>query len=84
MMKRRIIAWALLAGFVLLLLNILIFRFYLELCSAAYIIIVMAFVLTGGNLFSAKPENDPGPGGRNDEADGGGNDESNGGDKGEN
>jgi len=49
--KKRILAWVLLVGFVLLLLNILLFRFYLELSSIVYIIIIVAFLLTGGNMF---------------------------------
>jgi hypothetical protein len=47
-MKRRIIAWILLIGFVLLLLNLLVFKVYLELFSILYIIIFVAFIFLQG------------------------------------
>jgi hypothetical protein len=49
-MKRRIFAWVLLAGFVLLILNLIVFRFYWQLSMVAYLVIVFAFVLTNGRL----------------------------------
>ncbi|NLK86876.1 MAG: hypothetical protein GX279_05215 [Clostridiaceae bacterium] len=44
-MKRRIIAWALLAGFVLLLLNVMFIKFYWQLSMVIYIIIAFAFLI---------------------------------------
>lgn len=44
-MKRRILAWVLLAGFVLLLLNIMFIRFYWQLSVMIYLIIAFAFLL---------------------------------------
>lgn len=49
-MKRRIFAWILLAGFVFLILNLIVFRFYWQLSMVVYIIIVFAFMLTNGKL----------------------------------
>lgn len=51
-MKRRIIAWILLIGFVLLLLNLLVFKVYLELFSILYIIIFVAFIFLQGRQVS--------------------------------
>ena len=53
-MKKRIVAWVLLAGFVLLLLNILVFRFYWQLSAVAYFIIMFAFLLTNGRLINVQ------------------------------
>jgi membrane protein implicated in regulation of membrane protease activity len=50
-MNKRVFAWILLIAFVLLLLNILVFRVYWELFIIVYIIIVVAFILSGGKLF---------------------------------
>lgn len=50
-MNKRVFAWILLIAFVLLLLNILVFRVYWELFMIVYIIIVVAFILSGGKLF---------------------------------
>jgi len=47
-MKRRIIAWIVLAGFVLLLLNLIVFRFQWQLSLTAYVIIVFVYMLTNG------------------------------------
>lgn len=58
-MKKRVIAWILLASFVLLLLNLIIFRFYWQLSMGVYIIIVIAFVLTNGRLFEAQGDDEP-------------------------
>lgn len=44
-MKKRIIAWVLLAGFVFLILNILIFKIFTELSFLVYLVIVAYFVL---------------------------------------
>ncbi|MGE5615095.1 MAG: hypothetical protein ACM3XR_11900 [Bacillota bacterium] len=56
-MKKRIIAWILLAGFVLLLLNLIIFRFYWQLSMIVYIVIVIAFVMTNGKLIDIQDDN---------------------------
>jgi membrane protein implicated in regulation of membrane protease activity len=53
-MKKRIIAWILLAGFVMLLLNLIVFRFYWQLSMVVYIIIVIVFILTNGKLFETQ------------------------------
>ncbi|AEV68450.1 hypothetical protein Clocl_1841 [Acetivibrio clariflavus DSM 19732] len=45
-MKRRIIAWCLLIGFVLLLLNILIFKKFLQASFFVYIVICAYFLMT--------------------------------------
>jgi hypothetical protein len=49
-MKRRIFAWVLLIGFLLLLLNLLVFRFYWQLSMVVYLIIGFAFLLTNGRF----------------------------------
>ncbi len=49
-MKKRIFAWILLGGFVLLILNLLVIRLYWKESMVVYLIIVFAFVLTNGNL----------------------------------
>lgn len=49
-MKRRIFAWILLAGFVLLILNLLVIRLYWKESMVIYLIIVFAFMLTNGNM----------------------------------
>lgn len=49
-MKKRIFAWILLAGFVLLLLNLIVFKIHWQLSMAAYVIIVFAFLFANGNL----------------------------------
>ena len=49
-MLKRILAWIILAGFVLLLLNIVIFKFYWQVSLAVYIVIIIFFVLTNGKL----------------------------------
>lgn len=58
-MKKRVIAWILLAGFVLLLLNLIVFRFYWQLSMGVYIIIVIAFVLTNGRLLEVQADDEP-------------------------
>lgn len=57
-MNKRILAWILLIGFVLLLLNILVFRVYMELFLVIYIIIVFAFILSKGKLFQQDEPSD--------------------------
>jgi len=68
-MKRRIWAWTLLACFVLLLLNLLFFKFYWQLSLSIYVIIVFAFILYNGRAqriqdaekyFGKDADNDPG------------------------
>jgi len=44
-MVRRILAWVVLAGFVLLLLNVMFFRFYWQLSVAIYIIVMIGYIL---------------------------------------
>jgi ABC-type antimicrobial peptide transport system permease subunit len=44
-MARRILAWVLLAGFVLLLVNVMFFRLYWQLSIAIYIIVMIGYVL---------------------------------------
>lgn len=56
-MKKRIFAWVILIGFVLLLLNLIVFRFYWQLSMIAYIIIVFAFLLANGRLFKTPDQN---------------------------
>lgn len=46
-MLRRVAAWILLAGFVLLLLNITVFHVFLMPSVAVYAIIAIGFILTG-------------------------------------
>jgi len=53
-MIRRVMAWVLLAGFVLLLLNILMFHYYLEVCILIYLIIAIWFMFTNKPLPSRK------------------------------
>jgi len=53
-MMRRIMAWILLAGFVLLLLNIIMFQYYLEVSILVYLIIAIWFIFTNKPLPSRK------------------------------
>ncbi|HOQ37396.1 MAG TPA: hypothetical protein PK033_09330 [Acetivibrio sp.] len=46
-MIKRIIAWILLAGFILLLLNLAIFRIYWEISLTVYIFIMLIYVFFG-------------------------------------
>lgn len=49
-MKKRILAWVLLIGFVLLIINLLTFRLYLEVSLIIYTIVALTFVfLNMGN-----------------------------------
>lgn len=43
--KRRIFAWIMLAAFILLLVNIFVFKYYLELSAVIYMIICLYFFL---------------------------------------
>lgn len=53
-MIKRILAWIILVGFVLLLLNIAIFKFYWQASLAAYVVIVIFFVLTNGKIIPSQ------------------------------
>ncbi len=57
-MKKRIFAWVLLAGFVLLILNLFVFKFYWQLSMVVYLIIVFAFLLTNGKLVQTQNSNE--------------------------
>lgn len=57
-MKRRIFAWILLAGFILLILNLIVFRVYWQLSMVAYLVIVFAFLLTNGKLVHTQGADD--------------------------
>jgi len=46
LMKRRIVAWILLAGFILLLLNILVIGYQREISIIVYLIIAFYFIIT--------------------------------------
>ena len=50
-MNKRVFAWILLIAFVLLLLNLLVFRVYWEFFMVVYIIIAFAFIFSKGKLF---------------------------------
>ncbi len=45
-MVRRITAWVLLAGFLFLILNLIVLRYYWQLSMVIYLIIVFVFILT--------------------------------------
>ncbi len=49
-MKRRILAWVLLAGFLLLLINVMFIKFYWQLSMIVYMIIAFAFLMYNGKL----------------------------------
>ena len=57
-MKRRIFAWILLAGFILLILNLIVFRVYWQLSMVVYLVIVFAFLLTNGKLLHTQGADD--------------------------
>lgn len=44
-MAKRIFAWVMLLGFVALLLNIIVFRFYWELSMVIYLFILFSYIL---------------------------------------
>lgn len=45
-MKRRILAWVMLVGFVVLLVNIIVFRYMWELSIALYVVILLYYCFT--------------------------------------
>ena len=53
-MKKRVLAWILLAGFVALLLNILVFQMFLMQSFAVYAVIAVWFIFTNKPLPSNK------------------------------
>lgn len=55
-MNKRVFAWILLIAFVLLLLNIIVFRVYWEFFMVVYIIIVFAFIFSKGKLFQQEDD----------------------------
>ncbi|MEI6131540.1 MAG: hypothetical protein WCQ41_01780 [Bacillota bacterium] len=55
-MGKRIMAWALLVGFVLLIANIMSYRFYLEISLAIYLVVCIGFVFYSRTL---KPKFEP-------------------------
>jgi hypothetical protein len=64
-LRRRIIAWILLAAFVLLILNLILFKVYWQLSMVIYLIVMFAFILTnkkGGGYDKDNQYEDPEPG----------------------
>lgn len=57
-MKKRIIAWILLIGFILLLLNIVVFRVYWQLSVVVYILIAFTFVFSNGRINQTQYDED--------------------------
>jgi hypothetical protein len=55
-MLKRVLAWIILIGFVLLLLNIAIFHFYWQICLAVYVVIIIFFVLSNGKIVPVQTE----------------------------
>ncbi len=53
-MKKRVLAWILLAGFVLLILNIIVFHIFLMQSVAVYAVIAVWFIFTNKPLPSNK------------------------------
>ncbi|EMS71918.1 hypothetical protein [Ruminiclostridium cellobioparum] len=53
-MKKRVLAWILLAGFVLLILNIVVFQIFLMQSIAVYAVIAVWFIFTNKPLPSNK------------------------------
>ncbi len=53
-MVKRVFAWALLIGFVLLLLNIMVFHFYLIPSIAIYLVIAIWFIFNNKPIQSTK------------------------------
>jgi hypothetical protein len=56
MMLKRVLAWIILIGFVLLLLNIAIFHFYWQVSLAVYVVIIIFFVLSNGKIVPVQTE----------------------------
>lgn len=59
-MLKRVLVWILLIGFVLLLVNIMIFQFYLIPSIAVYLVIAIWFVFNNKPLPSPKTQNSSG------------------------
>ncbi len=59
-MKRRIMAWLLLAGFVLLLLNLIVFRVQWKLSLIVYVMIVLIFLFTNAGRQERQKSRTPG------------------------
>lgn len=55
-MIRRAIAWVLLLGFILLLLNLIVFRFYWQLSMGVYLIVVFTFIFTKKKVYLQQNE----------------------------
>ncbi len=68
-MLKRVLAWILLIGFVLLLLNIAIFHFYWQIFMAVYVVIIIFFVLSNGKIVPVQTEAGHNPYGGNNDAD---------------
>lgn len=69
-MLKRILAWIILIGFVLLLLNIAIFKFYWQISLAVYVVILVFFVLSNGKIMPIQDSTGYGKaGGKGDTAD---------------
>jgi membrane protein implicated in regulation of membrane protease activity len=58
-MKRGIFAWVLLAGFVLLILNLIVFRVYWQLSMVIYLIVMFAFLFTNGRFNAMNRQDEP-------------------------
>lgn len=58
-MSKRIFAWVLLAGFVALLLNILVFHVYMVQSISVYLIIAIWFIFSNKTLHKQKVNNQP-------------------------
>jgi hypothetical protein len=58
-MLKRVGAWIMLAGFVLLLLNLMVFHFYMMECLAVYVFIAVLFILNSKPLPSRKKKKGP-------------------------
>ena len=56
-MLRRVLAWVLLAGFVLLILNIILFQYFLKASILVYLIIAIWFIFTNKPLPSRRKKN---------------------------
>lgn len=67
-MLKRVMAWVLLIGFVLLLLNIAIFHFYWQVSLAVYVVIIIFFVLSNGKIVPEQTEAGHNPSGGNNNA----------------
>jgi hypothetical protein len=57
-MLRRVFAWVLLAGFILLILNIAVFHYFLEASIFVYLIIAIWFIFTNKPLPSRKKKSE--------------------------